>query len=163
MMQHQGSVSPMPACAGGLAAPMWSVTIRSRISSFDARPTNPVTVATEAAARGVELEIDSLHCVARFLAGGDDLRAATGSALDRWDLVHRDLCLPDWTVTAMIVTQLTFESPDRGPRVKNRVRSHPTATGSWGGALNTPEPRIPRARDAFGDVRGRCRPQSFGA
>lgn len=151
----------MPTCAGGLAAPVWIVTIKSHISSSDALAINSATVATEAAASGVALEIDSLHCVARFLVGGDDLRAATGSALDRWDLIHRDVCLPEWTVTSMIVTQLMFEPSDRGTRVKNRVRSHQTA--SRGEASITLEPRIAPARDAFGDVRGRCRPKSFGA
>jgi hypothetical protein len=155
--KHQTSAAVLTTGEGSVPTPTWRVTMRSRRGFSEAQPPTSATVEADAEARGVSLHIDSLQFVVRFLVGGADLRAATVSALDRWDVIHRELCLPGWRATSMVVTQLPFEPP-AGDRVgQSRVCSHPAAPRGWVGALIGQGRLIQPARDAFGAVPERRR------
>ena len=118
-----------PSAGTSLIDPVWHVAITTERSEWEPPPHTSPTVEADAETLGIDLRLDPQRCVARFFTRGASLGAATDAALGDWELIRRQLGLPDWSATALTVSRTTTASA-----------SAPTRTGR-GSCRNVRPPR----------------------
>ena len=82
----------------------WYVTVTSIRPRHETRRAGPAGVEADARSLGVDLRLWRSGLDAGFVVAGPTLRAATDTAFDRWEVLRRQLSLPDWPCSSIVVT-----------------------------------------------------------
>ena len=83
----------------------WHVTVTTTRTTFEPPSDVPREVEFSAEALGIDLRVDTQHCVARFFVHGPDLCAATLTAFERWRELQAELSLPCWELSSILVSK----------------------------------------------------------